>query len=231
MSARGLRKGAWTVQELDRLRQLLPWIGVDASAALLRRSPDAVRRRAALMLQNKARRGEWTEADDEALRTSWGALEPRLLGSMLGRPSAEVIRRANALRGHRREGAWSHEDDQLLKRVYATRATRDLEVCLQRSSLDIESRAKSLCLQKDKKFASGKPGDEAGSRQPRWTAAEVATLRGLYATRDNLVIAQQLGRSVDSVANKAWQLGLHKGASARARIGRANVAFRFREQG
>jgi len=44
MSGRNLRRGNWSVQELERLRHLLPRRGVDDAARLLRRSPESVRR-------------------------------------------------------------------------------------------------------------------------------------------------------------------------------------------
>lgn len=231
MTLRGLRQGAWTVQELGRLRQLLPWRGVEGAAALLRRTPDSVRRRAAQLLAATPRRGEWTKLDDDALRIAWGALEARLIATMLGRPVAEVTRRAATLRASRTSAPWTHEDDLLLKRVYGTRSVRDLEVCLRRSAADVERRADHLCLHKDKRYLCGATDGGDGARAPRWTEREVQQLRALYAERDNLEIARAMGRSVVSVANKAWQLGLHKGRKARAKIGRANVAHRFREQG
>jgi hypothetical protein len=55
-------------------------------------------------------------------------------------------------------------------------------------------------------------------------------LRAAYRDNDNLEVARKLGRSVVSVANKAWQLGLQKSAAALARIGRANVAHRFESE-
>lgn len=231
MTSRGLRQGAWTVQELGRLRQLLPWRGVEGAAALLRRTPESVRRRAAQLLAAPPRRGEWTKVDDEALRIAWGGLEPRLIATMLGRPVAEVTKRAATIRASRAVGPWTHEEDLLLKRVHGTRSVRDLEVCLRRSAKDIEQRAAHLCLHKDKRWSASASGGGDVTRSPRWTAREVEQLRSLYADRDNLEIARAMGRSVVSVANKAWQLGLHKGRKARAQIGRANVAFRFREQG
>jgi hypothetical protein len=232
VSARGLRQGAWSVQELDRLRQLLPWRGVDGAAALLRRSSDSVRKRAARMFKTASRRGEWSEDDDTLLRIAWGAVEPRLLGTMLGRPSADVARRASALRSKQKRGEWTHEEHRLLKRLYGTRADEDLEVSFQRRADDIAAKAKQMCLQKDKRFACAQSDNDAvrASRAPRWSTAEVAMLRAAYRDHDNLEVAKKLGRSVVSVANKAWQLGLQKSAAALARIGRANVAHRFESE-
>lgn len=232
MSARGLRQGAWSVQELERLRRLVPLRGIDGAAALLRRSPESVRKRAAQLLKAAPRRGEWTEADDASLRLAWGAVEPRLLGAMLGRPVADVVRRANALRSKLRAGEWAHEDERMLKRLHGTRSDHDLEVCLQRSAEDIAQKAEQLCLRKDKRFVRAiAKGASARSTAPRWTDAEIAQLRAIYRDRDNLEVARLLGRSVVSVANKAWQLGLQKSQEALARMGRANVSFRFRAEG
>ena len=61
---------------------------------------------------------------------------------------------------------------------------------------------------------------------PRWTQAEIEHLRLCYSDHDNQAIAKMLGRSVTSVANKAWQLGLAKSNEQLTKIGRLNVARR-----
>jgi hypothetical protein len=160
------------------------------------------------------------------LRRSWGAVEPRLLALMLGRPIAEVLRRATALRTAQRAGAWTRAELRLLKQLYGTRTDADLEVALQRTAADIAAQAARLCLQKDKRFTKGRR--RAGSApMPRWTPAEIRRLGELYPDRENLEVARLLGRSVASVANKAWQLGLRKSPGLLQRIGRSNVAARY----
>jgi hypothetical protein len=222
----GLRRGNWSVQELERLRQLLPRRGVEATATLLRRSPASVLKKAALLLRVPPRRGDWTDSDDALLRESWGAVEPRLLATMLGRPAADVRRRAAMLRSRVRSGPWARAELQLLKALYGTRRDADLEVCCSRASADIAAMAARLCLAKDKRFAVA-----SGARMPRWTADEVQALRAAYADRDNLEVARLIGRTVTSVANKANQLGLRKSPTLLTDIGRANVALRYAEAG
>ncbi len=219
---RASRRGNWSVQELERLRQLLPRRGVAATATLLRRSAPSVLKKAASLLRVPPRRGDWTDSDDALLRESWGAVEPRLLATMLGRPAADVRRRAIVLRTRVRRGAWSRGERQLLKELYGTRSDEDLEVCCSRARDDIVAMATQLCLAKDKRFAASR-----GARMPRWTRAEVGRLRQLYADRDNLEVARRIGRTVTSVANKANQLGLRKSASLLTDIGRTNVALRY----
>jgi len=226
MTGRGMRRGNWSVQELDRLRQLLPLRGVAATAALLRRTPDSVRRRAATLFRRPARRTGWTDEDESALRRSWGAVEPRLLGVMLGRPVGEVLKQAAVLRSRRRLGPWTRDELRTLKRLYGTRSDEDLEICLQRGAADIAAQARRLCLQKDKRFRRSH-GSAAPARMPRWSAAEIRRLRELYPDRENLEVARLLGRSVASVANKAWQLDLRKSPALLRRIGRTNVAARY----
>jgi hypothetical protein len=224
---RPLRRGNWSVQELERLRHLLPRRGIADTALLLRRSAGSIERKARDLFTGLPRKTAWTGDQDLALRRSWGALEVRLLGQLLGRSQQDVRRRAEVLRARRRTGPWTRSEEQLLKELYGTRSDEDLEVCLQRSRHDIAESASRLCLSKDKRFVKARTPD--GRRMPRWAAVEVQRLRVLYPDHENLEIARQLRRSVASVANKAHQLGLRKSAALLARIGRANVALRYRE--
>jgi hypothetical protein len=245
----GLRRGNWSVQELERLRFLLPRRGVEVTATLLRRSPGSVQRKAQTLLRVPQRRGDWTDSDDGLLRDSWGALDIRLLALMSGRSVVDLRRRATELRARRRSGPWSHAEKQRLKDLYGTRADADLEVCFSRAIADIATMAGELCLAKDKRFAAHRagarsdvrPGDGrkggagkgdvelpsgCSGRMPRWTEEETLRLRQLYADRENIDVARALGRTVTSVANKANQLGLRKSTRLLADIGRTNVAVR-----
>ena len=235
MSDRPLRRGNWSVQELERLRLLFPHRGVDQTAVLLRRSPDSVQRKALSLLRGSPRQGAWTSEEDLKLRRSWGALEPRLLGLMLGRSGIEVRRRAEELRRDLRSGPWTREEQRTLKKLYGTRRDEDLEVSLLRSPVEIGLVAEKLCLAKDKRFqATINGGMSAGageqprsSSMPRWSPSDVRVLRELYPHRDNLSVARELGRSVASVANKACQLGIKKSPQLLADIGRANISQRY----
>lgn len=236
MTERPLRRGNWSVQELERLRALLPDRGVDETATLLRRSSDSVQRKALSLLRAPQRQGAWESEEDRQLRRAWGALEPRLLGPMIGRPTGEVRRRAEELRRGLRSGPWTREEQRTLKKLYGTRHDEDLEVCLLRARAEIRIVAEKLCLAKDKRFQArvqlaAEVGDGASRRRsmPRWNAGEVQRLRELYPDHDNLTVARALGRTVTSVANKAHQLGIKKSAEMLADIGRANISSRYRE--
>ena len=236
MTERPLRRGNWSVQELERLRALLPDRGVDETATLLRRSADSVQRKALSLLRAPQRQGPWDGEEDRQLRRAWGALEPRLLGPMIGRPTGEVRRRAEELRRGLRSGPWTREEQRALKKLYGTRRDEDLEVCLLRARAEIRIVAEKLCLAKDKRFQArvqwapevGAGASRRGS-MPRWNADEVQRLRELYPDLDNLSVARALGRTVTSVANKAHQLGIKKSAEMLADIGRANISLRYRE--
>jgi hypothetical protein len=228
MSERQLRRGNWSVQELERLRLLLPRRGIDTTAILLRRSAASVQRKALDLLRVPARRGDWTASDDTLLREAWGALDLRLLSAMLGRPAAEVRRRAGELQRSLRSGPWSRADQLSLKDLYGTRSDADLEVCLSRPRHEIAAMAARLCLAKDKRFVAPVEEPAAARRMPRWTAEQVEQLRQVYADRDNLAVARVLGRTVTSVANKANLLGLKKSPALLADIGRHNVRSRYR---
>lgn len=230
MTRRPLRRGRWSFEEMQRLRVLLPRRGVEAAAALLRRTAESVRRLGLVMLRVPARRGEWTPDEERTLMDAWGAVELRLLGVMLGRPSAEVRKKASSIRGRARTGPWTRVDLRRLKQLYGTRTAADLEVCFGRRTAEIEAEAGRLCLRKDKRSVQRWEREPRASRAPRWSEQEVGRLRSLYASRDNLEIARELGRSVASVANKAWQLGLGKGPEVLGRIGRENVSQRFADE-
>ena len=241
MSSRALRRGNWSVQELERLRELLPRRGVDATATLLRRSATSVQRKALDLLRVPPRRGDWTDSDDSFLRDAWGALDLRLLGAMVGRAPNDVKRRAGMLRAQASSGSWTRLERQRLKELYGTRRDEDLEVCLSRPRNEIAVMAAQLCLAKDKRFAAREVvGQNVAPREPyrpvarpvtpgrmpRWTSEEVELLRRVYADRDNLAVARIVGRTVTSVANKANLLGLKKSPHVLTDIGRINVTYR-----
>ncbi len=178
MSERARRRGNWSVQELERLRELLPRRGVGDTARLLRRAPNSVAKKALEILRVPPRRGAWTEAEDARLREAWGAVEPRLLAPMLGRPTAEVLRRASELRAALREGAWTRAELQALKEVYGTRSDGDLEVTLQRPRDAIAGKAQELCLAKDKRFAAAKARVASAGLAPGGPRPDAAPARG-----------------------------------------------------
>ena len=223
------RRGNWSVQELERLRFLLPRRGVIDTAVLLRRSADSVRRKAIQLFARTRKSTGWDAEDDAMLRQSWGAVDPRLLSVILDRPVPEILHRVANQRADLRVGEWTRDELRQLKELYGTRTDEDLEVCLSRGREDIRTKADRLCLSKDKRFAKQRMGTktEGGMRMPRWTATEIVRLRELYCASDNLAVARELGRSVASVANKANQLGLRKDPQLLAQIGRKNVALRY----
>lgn len=222
---RALRRGSWSVQELERLKSLLPRRGVQDTAALLRRTPESVRRKAFALFRNQARRSAWTAEEDLELRHGYGAVEVRLLAVVLRRPLQQVLERIAVLRQSLRTGPWTRQELRLLKQLYGTRTDEDLEVCLSRPRIEIRRHAESMCLQKDKRFRKARMAE--CMRMPRWTGEEVERLVVLYPVHPNLEVARQLGRSVAAVANKANQLGLRKSSDLLADIGRSNIAVRY----
>ena len=144
--------------------------------------------------------------------------------STSGGPQPQPTPRLARLRSRQRKGKVTGADEALLKRVYGTRGPDALEVALARPRAVIERAARELCLGRDKRAHAGEV------RMPRWSEAEVRTLVRLYPTHDNLEIARTLERTVQGVANKAWQLGLEKAPEALARMGKRNVARRWRQR-
>lgn len=222
-----LKRGNWSTHELERLRELYPRSSEEHVARLLCRTAESVRRKAEELFRRPNRRGPWTPAEDEALRYGYGVLEPAALSLVLARSQRAIRERIKQLRSDLRHGPWSQEERMLLKKVYSTRTDHALVACLSRPKGEIQAMAAQLCLSKDKR-AVHIPRSGARTSMPRWTSSEVRRLRSLYPHADNLEIARLLRRSVVSVANKASQLCLRKAPALRERIGRRNVALRYR---
>lgn len=218
------RSGTWSTQETVRLRELFLRGGAGHAARVLRRSRASVERRVARLFARPRRTGPWTAEEIDRLRESYGVLSRRELALVLGRSQRDVGDMVKRLRTGHRTGAWTADECRRLERLYSSRPDRALVVCLSRPLADIRRRAEAMCLAKDKRA----PARSAGTsrRMPRWTAEEVRLLCRLYPGRDNLEVARALGRSVPSVANKAWQLGLRKDADVLSGLGRSNVARR-----
>lgn len=221
----GRRRGTWSSHELARLKELWGRSSEEQVARVLGRSLESVQRRALALFPGRTRRGRWTSEEDRILRLGYGGSRLETLARVLGRSLHDVEARIAKLRSVQRKGKVPASDEAILKRVYGTRDPDSLEVALARPRAIIERAARELCLGRDKRAHAGKV------RMPRWTEADVKTLVRLYPTHDNLAIARTLERTVQSIANKAWQLGLEKGPDALARMGQQNVARRWRRRG
>ena len=217
-----MKRGNWSVPEIERLRGLFPRTSPARTARLLGRSVDSILRRARQVFAADRRVGPWSEIDDRTLREAVGVHDLDTMALLVARAPEDVAARLAELQTETRRGPWLDDEVHLLKRLHGTRTTRQLVLVLGRSPVDVERKARELCLGKDK--ASPTTGQ---IRMPRWNAESLARLRELYPTRDNLEIARELGRTVSSVANKASQLGLSKGRAALQRMGRRNVRGRW----
>jgi hypothetical protein len=217
-----VKRGNWSVPEVERLRALFPRTSPARAARLLGRSVDSVLRRARQIFAADRRVGPWSDADDRTLREAVGVHDLDTMALLVARAPEDVAARLAELQTERRRGPWLDDEQALLKRLHGTRTTRHLVLVLGRSPVDVERKARELCLGKDKAAPTAGP-----TRMPRWNAESLARLRELYPTRDNLEIARELGRTVSSIANKASQLGLSKGRPALQRMGRRNVRRRW----
>ncbi len=217
-----MKRGNWSVPEIERLRVLFPRTSPARTARLLDRSVDSVLRRARQVFAADRRVGPWTETDDRTLREAVGVHDLDTMALLVARAPEDVAARLAELHANQRRGPWLDDELSLLKRLHGTRTTRQLVLVLGRSPLDVERKARELCLGKDKAAPTSGP-----TRMPRWNAESLARLRELYPTRDNLEIARLLNRTVSSVTNKASQLGLTKGRAALQRMGRRNVRRRW----
>ena len=115
---------------------------------------------------------------------------------------------------------WTPAALRRLKALYGSRPDEDVAAELGRPVDAVRAKARSLALGKDKRAF---PGSQT---MPRWTEAEIATLRKLFPDVATVSIARRLGRSVKSVGSKASLLGLSKSPEYLAEMGRQNVKLR-----
>lgn len=64
-------------------------------------------------------------------------------------------------------------------------------------------------------------------KMPRWTEAEISTLRELYPHIPNKQVARSIGRSVTSVVCRAQRMGLRKTPERLREMGLENVRGRW----
>ena len=183
---------------------------------------------------------EWSTSEDWLLRMSWGIVSMESIEHMLNRDVHQLHARIVQFRSLLKMGPWDANEHQLLRKLYNTRSTTDLEITLLRSAPEIVAEAKSLRIKKRggsisppavaNELRAGKQRSESKrskvsrrAKMPRWSQQEVQRLILLYEDHDNAAISRDLGRSVTSVANKAWQLGITKSVEQLAKIGRTNV--------
>lgn len=108
------------------------------------------------------------------------------------------------------------------KRAYGSSTDDELAVQFKTSASAVRRLAVQHGLAKDKRAFPGT------RKMPRWTPEEKATLAEVYASTDNLALAQQHGRSVKSIVAQANALGLKKSPERLRAMGRENVAKRRR---
>lgn len=125
---------------------------------------------------------------------------------------------------------WSHAEDMKLMQIYGSYHDGGLSKVFHRSEHSIRSRARHFCLAKDKGYLARRRAQgftTAVARMPRWTEAEVALLRRIYADQSALEVARRLGRSTSSVTSKARLLRLKKTPERLSARSRENIKIRY----
>tara|TARA_R110000851_G_scaffold120002_1_gene248067 strand:- start:8542 stop:8913 length:372 start_codon:yes stop_codon:yes gene_type:complete len=114
---------------------------------------------------------------------------------------------------------WTPDEVLHLQRSYGSTDTAAIARKIGRTEEEVDAKAASMSLSRDKtKFA--------GQVMPRWSSAEVQTIREMYPASANLTIAKALGRSVRSVVSMAHKLKLKKDGARLQDMGRENVLLR-----
>ncbi len=221
------RRGKWSSEEIDLLKELYGFRDVEAIACQLQRSPASVRHMVGVVFSGATRTGYWTEVEVQRLKRFIGVASLPVIARILRRTKADVRKKIVELGVEVHTGPWTPLEIQELKRLYGTRTDEDLSSILSRSLDSVREVAHSLCLAKDKAFLRRVLGDDRSTAMPRWRKEELVLLQRLYPTHSNLEIAQRLDRSVKSVVSKAHHLGLKKDPVRLREMGRENVKLRY----
>ena len=206
------RRGRWSQAEIARLREYYGLRDAATIARDLNRPVQSVRKVAAEIFKGNRRTGPWSAA---------------ISAQILGRTEEEGRQRITDLDRMQVSGRWTRAEIAEFKRVYGTRTDEDLTRIFGRTHESVSRLAQKLKLAKDKGFLR-KLNGAATTKMPRWTEAELARLKELYATHSNLDIAGALERSVKSVVSKAHNLGLKKDPGRLREMGRENVSLRYK---
>lgn len=222
----GPKRGRWTIEEIERFKQLWGLRDEAAIARELQRSVTSLRRLAKREFSGPARTGPWSEDEVQRLKRYLGASPLETISQVIGRSVEDIRTRLAQLALDVGEEPLTGEERLEFKRIYGTRSDEDLAIIFGRRLDVVRATAAELCLSKDKAFVRRESHGRESVRMPRWTPEELQRLTELYPTTANLQIARILQRTVKSVVSKAHHLDLHKDLTRLQEMGRQNVAVR-----
>jgi hypothetical protein len=172
----------------------------------------------------KPRTGAWTEAENTALAAALGRADLVDIALYLGRSEDAVRERVAFLAARARSAQPLDRVETADLRVrYGRMTEEEVRAAFGRTLAVIEPVVRHYHLRKDKRWAA-RLGEK--TTMPRWTDAEIVTLKKLYPTRNAVEVAAIMKRSLKSVMSKANRLGLTKTEERLAAMGRENVRHR-----
>ncbi|HUU17001.1 MAG TPA: hypothetical protein VMW72_07625 [Sedimentisphaerales bacterium] len=153
------------------------------------------------MAKSKKQKGvAWSKDEVKLLKKLFPRGRAREIANQTGRSLAAVRQKAYSMRIKTREQSlWSATEIRLLKKLYPSENTQSIAGKLGRSRISIKQKACNIGLKK-----------AATAPVCVWSRQEEALLMKMYPGNSVSDIANQLGRSVWSVARKARKLGLRK---------------------
>ena len=142
----------------------------------------------------------WSEDEIKLLKKLFPRGRAREVAERTGRPLTAVRQKAYSMGIKTRElRRWSAKEIKLLKKLYPTENTQNIANKLGRPSKYIRHKASRTGLKK------------VGVAPARfWSRQEETLLRKMYPDNSVSGIANQLGRTVPTVKEKAYSLGLRR---------------------
>jgi hypothetical protein len=115
---------------------------------------------------------------------------------------------------------WTPDYVTQFRKDYPSFTDKELCSMYQTNPLKVQQLAIQFCLGKNKLVLPGTV------KMPRWTESQLVTLKKLYSSNDNLIIAKKLSRTVKSVVSKAFFMKLKKNATQLTKTAKENVSCR-----
>ena len=231
-----LKRGNWSVIELERLRTCFGRRPLGQLARDMRRSPEAIVERARRLFEGDQKSGDFKSDELADLRRMVGIADLETMALVLRREADVILDRLREFSLAARKGRWAAWELEYLRECWSSRADWAVQLVLGRKPDAIQRKADEFCLGKDRRIEMVRIDEletvvtiqaQPSRRMPRWSADEVEQLRAIYPSQPNLAVAKMLGRSVKSVLSKANELGLKKSEDRLRSMGRENVELRY----
>ncbi len=203
----GLGKNiVWTPEKKNMLKKLYVKMSPDELAQKLGCAKSSLFKQAK-KIGIPRKKPLWSKEEIAYLKQNFHKMIAAELAKRLNRPKESIYMKGKELGLGKKSilSYWTADKDKELKELYPKYANKEISKKLGKSVASLICHANELGLCKDAKQGYRKPG-----YRKTWTDKQISFLEKNYQNMSSYEIASAMGKTVDSVANKAAHLGLRK---------------------